>query len=129
MGGFKARDGLSFERAADGGVRVDLGPDEGDFLVDADTWASAVAHVSGAADHGAARAAAELLHAGVPLGQEVAAGLRAPVAGKPGEWAEGVQPCETLEDARTLSGIVNGRRDGTEARPVRRVVSAWVPAD
>ena len=127
---------IQFERTGDGGVRVSLVVD-GDVQeiapLTAEQWAQTVVSVADTrwADDEQGPGLVTLvqdLHAGVPAGSEFACAMSAPVAGDPSRRAEGIQATATPEDARVLAGIINGRDDGTEGKPVRRSVFAWVDA-
>jgi hypothetical protein len=122
---------IQFQRYGDSGEVEILLDGQKAGLLSAAQWAAVVVSVAETRhldDTTGLLAAAGDLHRGVPAGVEFACAMRAPVAGDPSRHAEGIQATQTPEDARTLAGIINGRDDGTEGKPVRRSVFAWVDA-
>lgn len=102
MGKFHSRDGLHFERREDGAVAVtiEVSGQDGNgrafswpreyVLLDANTWASAVASVSAYGENGESFRAAELFHAGKSSAVGYVAGP-VPVAGDTTEGADGAR--------------------------------------
>ncbi|HXJ68366.1 MAG TPA: hypothetical protein VNM39_05635 [Verrucomicrobiae bacterium] len=108
----------------DGSVRVALG--ETECFMTPEEWARAVAHVAARAveqDPAVVKQAALDLHAGVPMGSELALAFR------DDEGNQGVQRIETPGDGETLAVILRKQNPTiTETTIVRRNVTAWVKA-